>query len=77
MFSWGMNMMSEVDTEVTLYDMVNDTDYDGNLLSYMLPAVQGSWVSYSEHYDVTMKLKDRIIYLENVCDEQTRMLTGD
>lgn len=69
--------MRDIDTSVTSYDMVNDTDCEGNTFSYMVPEPQGYWVSFADHDMLVSKLKDRITYLENVCDEQVRMLTGD
>jgi hypothetical protein len=70
-------MMRDLDRELLEYDVVHGTDYEGNLQSYMEPYVGGCWVSAAEHFTLVYDLKQRITYLENVCDEQTRMLTGD
>lgn len=69
--------MREINTEITQYNLEEYADYEGGAFSAMDVAEDGYWVRFAEHYDIVDKLKSRITYLENVCDEQMRMLTGD
>lgn len=38
---------------------------------------EGEVIFYSQHEHAMEQMQQRITYLENVCDEHMRMLTGD
>ena len=72
--------MKEIDTQVTTYDHSVVPSGDPSNIRYvsiMFPDRAGNWIDYAAHERVVRALQDRIIYLENVCYEQNRMLTGD
>lgn len=38
---------------------------------------EGEVIFYSQHESAMEQMQQRITYLENICDEHMRMLTGD
>lgn len=72
--------MKEIDTRVITYDPeLYNVPYDSETFVVMEVAEDGTgaWVNIAEHESIVRALQQRIVVLENVCDDQMRMLTGD
>ena len=71
--------MKEIDTRVLTYDleMIHVSSEEPFAIMEIVKDGTGDWVNIAEHEKIVRALQQRIVYLENVCYEQTRMLTGD
>lgn len=72
--------MREIDTRVVTYDPEVYLPSDGSPAFTVMEVVRdgtGNWVDIVEHERLVEKLQQRIVYLENCCDEYMRELTGD